>query len=313
MQTPPSMIVASAASAMTPEDLARAVEESVNAEISSKPSPETRRSYEHAWRFYRTWVFAQPQPFALTDVRPRHVQKYLATLRDEEKAKGTISRAATVIRVLYGAVVRDELMLTNPAREVKGPKVDSQPNAPWIKEESDIEKLMNVHEGGTSWTERRDRLIIRMGLGLGWRRAEIARTAVEDIDGDVISAVVKGGKRESFGLPDFLAEEIFEWRQFAGIQDGTIFPRRADDRRPINGAVVYRVVRQSCALVGIAVVPPHALRRTAVTYLRENGVGLKPCQLMLAHAQESTTGRYDKQRDARANKPGELLGKLVHT
>lgn len=286
------------------------VAETIAARISELPSRESQRSYACVWRYYMAWLAARP--LDVTAVRPKHIQLYLSVLREEGKKKGTIGRALTVIRTLYGSLVVNEIMLSNPAREVRGPKIDGNPRTPWIRNEADIEKLMNVHEGGTSWTERRDRLIIRMALGLGWRRAEVARVTVEDIDGDAIGVVVKGGKREIFGLPDFLAEEIFEWRQFAGIQDGPLFPRREDDRRSINGAIVYRVVRQSCALVGIEVVPPHALRRTAVTYLREKGVGLKPCQLMLAHAQEATTGRYDKDRNARANKPGELLGRLVH-
>jgi lysophospholipase L1-like esterase len=121
-------------------------------------------------------------------------------------------------------LVRDELMAVNPAREVKGPKSDSTPKTPWIHDEADVDKLLNVP--AETWTERRDRLIVRMLFGLGWRRAEVARAALEDIEGDTISATVKGGKRITVGLPDFLAEEIFEWRMFAGIQDGALFPRR---------------------------------------------------------------------------------------
>jgi len=283
---------------------------SVRAAIADLPSKESQRTYECAWRFYSQWLAAQK--LEVVRVRPKHIQLYLAKLRDDGQVKASIGRALTVIRSLYSRVVTDEHMQANPAREVKGPRVDSTPKTPWIRDEGEIEKLMNVHEHETSWFKRRDRLIVRMALGLGWRRAEVAKVTVEDIDGDAIGVVVKGGKRELFGLPDFLAEEIFEWRQFASIEYGALFPRRPDDPRPITGAIVYRIVRQSCAHVGIDVVPPHALRRTAVSYLRENGVGLKPCQLMLGHAQEATTGRYDKARDARANKPGELLGKLVH-
>lgn len=286
---------------------AAAIAESVAAEIADKPSPETRRSYDHVWRYYTTWLATQPLP--VTEVRPKHVQRYLAKLRDDGLKKGTISRAATVIRVLYGALVRDELMPTNPAREVKSPKVDSMPKAPWIRDPGDIEKLLNVP--ADTWAERRDRLIVRLGFGLGWRRAEIARIAIEDIEGETVKAIVKGSKRIIVGLPDWLADDICEWRQYAGIHAGPLFLRGKHDRRPINGAIVYRVVRQMCAKAGIEIVSPHALRRTNITHAGIRGVSLKERQLSVGHSSSNTTERYDRDRDAAKSKPGNVFEDLA--
>lgn len=300
MHAPPAPLVAPADSS--------AIEESVAAEIADKPSPETRRSYESVWRFYRAWLDAQP--LAVTDVRPKNVQRYLSSLRDKGQKKGTISRAGTVIRVLYGALVRDELMLSNPAREVKSPKVDSTPKAPWIRDESDIAKLMNVPASG--WTEHRDRMIVRLAFGLGWRRAEVARVMVEDIEGETISATVKGSKRITVGLPGWLAEDIAEWRRLARIESGPLFLRSEHgDRRQINGAVVYRVVRQMCKRAGIEVVPPHALRRTYITHSGLRDVPLKERQLAVGHSSSNTTERYDKATNAAGNKVGDVFKDLA--
>jgi integrase/recombinase XerD len=163
----------------------------------------------------------------------------------------------------------------------------------------------------SSWTERRDRLIVRMTFGLGWRRAEVARARFEDIDGDSITAIVKGSKRLTVGLPDWLAEDIFEWRQFAGIDSGPLFPRRTDDPRPITGAIVYRIVKQMCSRAGIAVIPPHGLRRTNITLGGKRGLTLKERQLSVGHSSSATTERYDRARDARANKTGNVFADLV--
>lgn len=296
--TPPSLIVASAS----------AVEESIANEIADKPSPETRRSYEHVWRYYRIWL--DGQPLEATAVRPKHVQMYLAYLRLKGQKKGTIGRALSAIRTLYGRLVCDELMTVNPAREVKGPRVDSTPKAPWIHDEADVEKLLNVP--AETWTERRDRLIVRMTFGLGWRRAEVARAALEDIDGETISATVKGAKRITVGLPDWLAEDIFEWRQFAGIQDGAIFPRREFGRCSVNGAIVYRIVRQMCTRAGIDVVPPHALRRTFITHGGERGLEMKKLQGAVGHASVQTTERYNKANNAARAKAGNVFADLAH-
>jgi site-specific recombinase XerD len=306
--TLPAPLVAS----MSPAELSTAVEESIANEIADKPSPETRRSYEHVWRFYRAWLAAKS--LAATDVRPKHVREYIAQLRvirtGKPQVKGTRGRALSAIRTLYGRLVCDELMAVNPAREVKGPKMDSTPKAPWIRDDADIEKLINVP--AETWTERRDRLIVRMAFGLGWRRAEVARVALEHIDGETISATVKGAKHITVGLPDWIAEDIFEWRMFAGIQDGTLFPRREHDRRPVNGAIVYRVVRQMCAKAGITVVPPHALRRTFITHGDERGVEMDELKGAVGHASVKTTEKYNKANNAARSKTGNVFADLAH-
>lgn len=319
MHTPSALLVGSpsvidlgqpaANDSRTREEIERSVQEAVASEMSNLGSDESRRSYEHVWRYFRAWLVEQQ--VGVLAVRPRHVQSYVAKLRDEGKKRGTIGRALSVICTMYRALVRDELMLSNPAREIKRPKMDMLPKAPWIANPADIEKLLNVP--AANWVERRDRTIVRSTFGLGWRRAEIARICTEDIDGDVITAPrIKGGKRLVVGLPDWLAEDIFEWRQFASIDSGPLFRRSENgDRRQINGAVVYRVVRQACAKAGIEVVPPHALRRTMITHSGLRGVDLKKRQLSVGHSSSTITEGYDRARDASYNKVGDVFANLV--
>lgn len=302
MHTPPAPLVASVPDPQSPQ-----VEEAVTGKIAELGSPESRRSYEYEWRRHRQWL--ETEQLRVMMVRPRHVSKYMLTLRGK---KSSNARALTVLRSLYGAMVRDEVIPNNPAREVRAPKVDSTPKAPWIFDSDDIKKLMNV--GGESWYQRRDQLVVRLAFGLGWRRAEIARVAVEDIgEGTITAPRIKGGKSLTVGLPDRLAENIFEWRQFAGIDAGPLFPRRLDDPRAINGAIVYRVVRQMCVKAGITVIPPHGLRRTYITHAGIRKVSLKERQLSVGHSSSQTTEGYDRARDAAANAVGNVFEDLFET
>lgn len=292
--TPPSLIVAS------PE-----VEEAVASFIAQLPSPESQRSYAYEWRRYRAWLGTEQ--LEAIKVRPRHVQKYMASLTGK---KSSNSRALTVLRSLYSAVVVNELMPTNPAREVRAPKVDSTPKTPWIHNDVDVQKLINVP--ASTWYERRNQVIVRLALGLGWRRAEVARVAVEDIVDNTITAIIKGSKRLTVGVPRFVMASIREWRAFAGINAGPLFPRRTDDPRPCNGAIIYRVVRQMCAKAGIDVVPPHAIRRTYITRGGARGAELEDLQFSVGHASISTTERYRKANDAAVNSPGDVFEDLVN-
>lgn len=151
-----------------------------------------------------------------------------------------------------------------------------------------------------------------MAFGLGWRRSNVARVVVEDIDGETISAIVKGGKQVTVGLPDWLAEDIFEWRQYAGIESGPLFCRSEhNDRRQINGAVVYRVVRQMCQRADIEVVSPHSLRRTYVTHGGIRGVDMKKIQGAVSHSSITTTERYSKANTTASTKVGDVFSDLA--
>ena len=112
-------------------------------------------------------------------------------------------------------------------------------------------------------------------------------------------------------MPEWLAEDIREWQRFANITNGALFTRSQTDRRPINGAIVYRVVRQMCARAGIEVVPPHALRRTMITHSGLRGVDLKMRQLAVGHSNSATTERYDKATTAAGNKVGDVFKDLA--
>lgn len=265
----------------------------------------TRRVYEGAWARYLVWL--ELEGVALEASRPMHVSKYITRLRAAGNAKGTIGTALSAIREVYALCVREELLPFNPAREVKNPKQSQEPRAPWLTEEQVSTLLAPVP---TSWKQRRARACICLLLGLGWRRAEVARLTVRDFKDNTVTGLVKGGKRLTVGVPVWLAEELGEWRTHAGITSGALLPRSEADRRPISGDTVYHVVKDAARAVGLTV-SPHALRRTNITLLGELGVSLKMRQLAVGHTSSAITERYDRARDAAKNAPGEALGRYL--
>ena len=101
--------------------------------LEKLPSEQSRRGYEGDWNRYLKWL--KRQKLDVRKVRPRDVERYLTRLQAEGKKQATIGRALSVIREVYGALVRDEIMQVNPAREVKTPRIDGAPKTPWLTEE----------------------------------------------------------------------------------------------------------------------------------------------------------------------------------
>jgi site-specific recombinase XerD len=288
-----------------------AVAASRSALIAQYPSASTRRAYDHDWGAFLLWL--EEQKVTVTEVRPRHVQAYLTWMRERGMKKATITRALSVLREVYAALVRDEVIEVSPAREVKKPKMDAQPKTPHLGAEH-VTKLVNLPlDERRPWYSRRNRACVRALFGLGWRRQEIAELRVDDFapDFSTMKGKLKGDKQREVAVPDWLADELQDWLTYADIKSGWIFQRSPSNKRAISGDIVYQIVKAACAEAGVPRISPHGLRRSNITITGERGVSLKQRQLAVGHNSQSTTERYDQARDATKFAPGSVLADLI--
>lgn len=289
--------------------------------VYSDLSPGSRRVYECNWTRYVEWLATQD--VGPLEATPKVIKQHVAWLREQKNrdgkpfSKSTISGALSSIREIYRELVNDEVIEVNPAREAKTPKIDGAPKAPYLDEEQ-ITQLIDAQPTKT-WRERRDKLVIQTLFGLGWRRSEVARLRGEDFEGSVVYIgrdqvrMAKGSKQFAAKVPDWLLEEITQWRKYAGIEESYLFPRSQDDlERPITGDIIYDIVKKAAARAGLAgKIAPHGLRRSNITISGELGVPLKARQLAVGHASGSTTERYDRARDATAVAPGDVFADMM--
>ncbi len=278
--------------------------------LSDLSSPASRRSYGVDWNRFSEWTAGQH--IDLLEVSPKVIKDHVGWMRDERGLKrSTIGKAISTIREVYRALVNAEVLTVNPARETKNPRSDHALKTP-VLTEAQVRTLLAA-QPFTTWREKRDRLVLLCLFGLGWRRAEVARMRVDDIDGTAIEATVKGGKTINVAVPDWLLEEIAHWRAAACIFHGPIFPREQLGDESISGAIVYEIVIAAAARAGFppGAVTPHAMRRTNITIAGEKGVSLKARQLAVGHSSQSTTERYDRARDATANAVGNVFADMV--
>jgi integrase/recombinase XerD len=270
-------------------------------------SPGAKRAYDTDWNRFSEWIAGQK--IDALKVTPKVVRAHVVWMRDERKlARATIGKAISVIREVYRAMVNEEVIAVNPARETKPPKMDGSLRTPVLTEEQVLQLLgAQPHQ---TWTDKRNLLVIKTLFGLGWRRAEVARMQGSDFDGVAVSAVVKGGKTISVAAPAWLRTELDEWR---GESLGPVFPRSPGSEREISGNIIYDIVRKAAKRAGLArgSVTPHAMRRTFITLAGLKGVPLRARQLSVGHTSASTTERYDHARDARATAVGDVFADMV--
>lgn len=287
----------------------RAALEAVLARLSSAHS---RRAYSSDWRSWIAWLDRRGTPvFAVT---PRDVQLYLEALAAEGDAGKTIGRRLTTLRQVYAQLVVQGLVASNPAREVKPPRVDRVAHTPWLSE-AELARLLAANDGPT-WQERRDRLMLLILAGCGLRRAEVASLRASHFDRRedgrwLLVTSTKGGKTLRAALPAAVAEPLEAWlegREHLGSNAG-LWTRDGDR---VSGDVVYQVVARAAQRAGLErAISPHALRRTLATLASLAGADLRTIQAALGHTRSSTTEGYVRAIGLPGQAAGDVLSDVL--
>lgn len=124
------------------------------------------------------------------------------------------------------------------------------------------------------------RVMIMLGAECGLRRAEIAKVHRNDIEGEWLYIIGKGGHQRVACL----SPELLELMQYLP-QAGYLFPGRQDGH--LSADAVYRRVKR---VVGVNT---HSLRHRAGTAaFQGTGNNLRVAQALLGHANPAMTARY---------------------
>jgi integrase len=147
----------------------------------------------------------------------------------------------------------------------------------------------------------RDRAILAVLLGCGLRRSEVAALTfvhIQQRDGRwcIVDLVGKHGRIRTTPMPNWVKVAIDAWTTPAGASEGHVFrpvprgDRVVGDR--LGEKVVWQMLREYSAELGIAGLAPHNLRRTCAKLCRAAGGELEQIQMLLGHASVQTTERY---------------------
>ena len=97
-------------------------------------------------------------------------------------------------------------------------------------------------------------------------------------------------------MPNWVKVAIDAWTAPAAISDGHVFrPVIRGDQvsgNQLGEKVVWQMLREYAAQIGIPGLAPHDLRRTCAKLCRAAGSELEQIQMLLGHASVQTTERY---------------------
>jgi site-specific recombinase XerD len=268
----------------------------------------TREAYYRAVCSFFAWL-EQHDIGELADIEPMHVSLYIEALQ-ATAAKPTVKQHLAAIRMLFDWLVVGQVIATNPAHSVRGPKhVVRRGKTPVLTAEEARQLLDSIDT--TTLVGLRDRALIAVMTFAFARIGAVVAMRVEDYYPEGkrwwVRLHEKGGKRHEMPAHHKLEAYIDEYVLAAGIRDeskGPLF-RSAVGKTGVltatlmNRVDAYRMIRRRAAEAGFKQkLGCHVFRATGITAYLEAGGTLENAQAMAAHESPRTTKLYDRTSDA---------------
>lgn len=167
----------------------------------------------------------------------------------------------------------------------------------------ELDRLLNAPKGETL-EALRDRAMLELFFSTGLRVSELASLNRDlDLSKDEFSIRGKGEKVRVVFLSDEAKDSIKKYLKARKDLDDAMFiqtssKKSKNDELRITPRSIERIVRKYATLAGISKkVTPHVIRHSFATDLLQNGADIRSVQMMLGHANISTTQIYTHMTD----------------
>ncbi len=254
-----------------------------------RASPHTLRSYAADLAGFNEFLgHARVTGPAAVDARV--VRAYVASLHQRGLARSSISRKLAAVRSCFRFLARRGFVESNPARQVRAPRVPGRLPSFLPKDES--KELLDRAPAATP-AGRRDHAILELLYASGIRVAECCGLDVADLDRrqGTIRVLGKGGHERVVPVGDAALAAVDAYLSARAVAGGALFTNERGGR--LTPRSVHRIVGRQARAAGIVRrVTPHTFRHTFATHMMGEGADLRLVQELLGHRRLSTTQRY---------------------
>jgi integrase/recombinase XerC len=283
-----------------PEGLAQPVEAYARHLVSERDlAPHTVRAYVGDV----TSLLQQAARLGHTDLGTldlRTLRGWLATQQTLGRARTTLARRATSVRVFTAWAHRTGRIPTDPGVLLGSPKPHrTLPPTLHVDEVRALLDAAAARADDGSPVGSRDMAVLELLYATGVRVGELCGLDVDDVDRErrVVRVLGKGRKQRTvpYGLP--ADQALDSWLragrgELAGGRSGPALFLGARGGRLDQRAVRSLVHARLADVPGAPDLGPHGLRHTAATHLLEGGADLRSVQELLGHASLATTQIY---------------------
>ena len=257
----------------------------------------TLAAYRRDLTLYATWLTGQGR--LLLDSVEGDLNAYFAASHAATKAS-TANRRLTVFKRYFRWALRERLIVADPTLKLQAarqalrvPKTLTEPQVEALLAAPDAEGALGV----------RDRTMLELMYASGLRVSELVTLKVLNISlaDNVLRVLGKGNKERlvpfgevaSLWLARYLAVARPELLAGQATQDLFVSTRGAHVGSAMSRVMFWMIVKKYARQAGITVpLSPHTLRHAFATHLLNHGADLRAVQMLLGHADISTTTIY---------------------
>lgn len=275
-------------------------------EIEKNRSQSTIKNYDHHISRFLNWLEGYLSKSAdkigadeITDEAVRKFRLFLARELDnfgKPLKKQTQNHHIIALRMFLKYLTKRSIdslpadrieLAKQPQREIE------------FLDEAELKRLLEAPEGD-GFQSLRDRAILELLFSTGLRVAELCSLNRDSVDTNKGSFSVrgKGDKIRVVFVSEEAKEAVKEYLKQREDIDPALFVRDLNSPNKEEGLrltprSIQRIIKKYSAIAGISKkVTPHWLRHMFATDLLKNGADLRSVQMMLGHANISTTQIY---------------------
>ncbi|MBS0511020.1 MAG: site-specific tyrosine recombinase XerD [Proteobacteria bacterium] len=254
----------------------------------------TLAGYRSDLALFAAWL--APRGTALPHAGAADLAAYLADFSQRAKPASQ-RRLLAAWRRYYRHLATHGLIGVDPTLRLEPPMPTQR--FPRTLSEAQVEALLAAPDLGTP-LGLRDRCMLEVLYAAGLRVSELVELRLFEVslnDG-LVRVMGKGSKERLVPLGQIAAEWITRYLRegrpllLAGRSSDALFVTRL--AAPMTRQMFWRIIKQHALAAGIAPerVSPHTLRHAFATHLLNHGADLRVVQLLLGHADISTTQVY---------------------
>ena len=226
------------------------------------------------------------------------LEGFVRDLMSEGRSPRSVARAIACYRGFYRFLVVDGRAKASPAGDLRPPRA-WKPLPRYLAVE-EVDRLL-AQPDVTTPRGLRDRALIELLYATGMRVSELIglRPADVNLDASYLTCTGKGDKQRIVPVGDEAAQWVRRY-----LRDGrpVLLGRRTSTRLFVNArgggpgltrVGFWKILKGYARKAGLKTsISPHMLRHSFATHLLERGADLRAIQMMLGHADLSTTQIY---------------------
>jgi integrase/recombinase XerD len=223
------------------------------------------------------------------------ISDYILTLAKDFSAR-SIARNISSIKVFFRFLASEGHIKSNPARLIETPRLPKK--LPESLNKGEVDRLLSQPDPSTALGER-DKAMLEILYATGLRVSELVGLKVMDVnlEAGFLRTMGKGskervvplGQKACDALKDYLEEGRLTLSK--GKNPSSLFLNSRGKSLSRQG--FWKIIKAYGIMANITKkITPHSIRHSFATHLLEGGADLRSVQILLGHADISTTQIY---------------------